>query len=93
VQEVVGMRGHPNVGQERSQIHVGRGQRDQQLTDILEWFDPVSPGSGDTTLTTSRTSKTFPLACRSVSRISSRRCQEALRYDPFAGAVFVFRNR
>jgi hypothetical protein len=46
LQEVFGMPGDPDVGQERPQIHVSRGQSDQQLTDIRERLDPVSLGAG-----------------------------------------------
>jgi hypothetical protein len=46
LQEVLGMRGDPEVGQERSQINLGHGQRDQQFTYIRERLDPVSLGAG-----------------------------------------------
>src|SRR6476646_889165 len=47
LQEVYGMRGDPDVGQERTQIHVSRGQRDPQLTDIRERLEPVPLGAGE----------------------------------------------
>src|SRR6185312_581195 len=47
LQEVFEMRGDPDVGQDRPQVHVSRGQRDQQLTDIREGLDPVSIGAGE----------------------------------------------
>src|SRR5262245_66319273 len=37
------MRGDPDIGQERPQIHLSRGQTDQHLTDIRERLDPVPP--------------------------------------------------
>src|SRR3954466_12545882 len=46
LQEVFGMRGDPNVGQEGPQIYVSRGQRDQRLAYIRERLEPVSPGAG-----------------------------------------------
>jgi hypothetical protein len=46
LQEVLGMRGDPNVGQERPQIHVSRGESDQQLADIFERLDPAPLGAG-----------------------------------------------
>ena len=45
-QEVLGVRRDPHVGQQRLQVHLGRGQGRQQRTHIRQRFDPMALGPG-----------------------------------------------
>jgi hypothetical protein len=45
-QEVLGVSGDPDVGQQRLQVHLVRGQGHQQCTHIRQRFDPMSLGPG-----------------------------------------------
>jgi hypothetical protein len=45
-QEVLGVSGDPDVGQQRFQVHLVRGQGHQQRTNIRERLYPMSLGPG-----------------------------------------------
>jgi hypothetical protein len=45
-QEVLGVSSDPEVGQQRLQVHLVRGQGHQQRTHIRERFDPMALGPG-----------------------------------------------
>ena len=45
-QEVLGVSGDPDVGQQRLQVHFVRGQGHQHRTHIRQRFDPMALGPG-----------------------------------------------